>query len=183
MIKHTLVIHGGAGTILKKNMTPEREANYRSGLEMALNAGFDILDSGGTALNAMKAAVIALEDNILFNAGKGSVFAKDGSHEMDASIMDGSTMKAGAVAAVKNIRNPVELAVAIMEKSPHVMLQGNGAYEFARAIGVETEPDEYFFSQFRYDQWQQLKGSDEAALDHDVVVEKKKIWYGGCGCM
>jgi L-asparaginase / beta-aspartyl-peptidase len=175
MIKHSLVIHGGAGTILKKHMTPEREASYLSGLKAALNAGFGILESGGSALSAVETAVIALEDNILFNAGKGSVFAKDGSHEMDASIMDGRTMKAGAVAAVKNIRNPIELAIAVMEKSQHVILQGSGANEFARAVGVRTEPDEYFFSQFRYDQWQQLKGSDEAALDHNVIVEKKKF--------
>ena len=175
MKKRTLVIHGGAGTILKENMTPEKEAAYRAALEQALAAGFKTLDRGQTALEAVIAAVVSLEDNILFNAGKGSVFAKDGSHEMDASIMDGSNLKAGSVSAVRNIRNPIKLAKAIMEESPHVMLQGTGAAEFARSIGIQIEPDDYFFSEFRYEQWQQLKGTDKAALDHNVQVGDKKF--------
>ncbi len=171
MSQYTIVVHGGAGTILKKDMTNEKETAYKSGLEEALQAGYALLEKGGSALDAVKAAVVSLEDNILFNAGRGSVFAKDGSQEMDASIMDGKTLMAGAVSAVRNIRNPVELAYAIMTKSQHVMLNGQGAYDFAVLNGIKTEPDKYFFSQFRYDQWKQMQGSDEAALDHNVVVK------------
>jgi beta-aspartyl-peptidase (threonine type) len=170
MSKYTLVIHGGAGTIRKKNMTPELENAYLRGLNDALATGFALLEKGGVAVDAVRAAVVSLEDNILFNAGKGAVFAKDGTQEMDASIMDGKTLMAGAVCAVRNIRNPVELAHAIMTKSPHVMLNGQGAYDFAKLHGIKTEPDSYFFSQLRFDQWKKLQGSHEAALDHDVVV-------------
>jgi len=175
MSNFTLVIHGGAGTILKENMTDELESAYRKSLEAALNAGYVLLEKGGTALAAVLAAVVSLEDNILFNAGKGSVFTKDGRQEMDAAIMDGQYLRAGAVSAVKNIRNPVELAYAIMTKSQHVMLNGEGAYEFAKLNGIKTEPDEYFFSQFRYDQWKQMQGSDESALDHNIVIKEKKF--------
>jgi len=171
MSKYTLVIHGGAGTILKQDMTDEQEAAYRKGLEDALNAGYALLEKGRPALDAVKAAVISLEDNILFNAGRGSVFGHDGSQEMDASIMDGKTLMAGAVSAVKNIRNPVELAYTIMTKSPHVMLNGQGAYDFAKLHGIKTEPDDYFFSQLRYDQLKQLQSSDEVALDHNIIVK------------
>jgi L-asparaginase / beta-aspartyl-peptidase len=183
MATYTIVIHGGAGTILKENMTAELEAAYRSGLEDALAAGYIGLEKGGSALNAVKAAVVSLENNIRFNAGKGAVFAKDGSHEMDASIMDGKTLMAGSVSAVKNIRNPIELAMAIMQHSPHVMLQGTGAYDFALSAGIATATDEYFFSQFRYDQWQQLKNNDETALDHNVIVKEKKFGTVGAAAM
>lgn len=171
MSQFTIVVHGGAGTILKKDMTGEKETAYRKGLEDALKAGYAFLEKGQTALDAVRAAMISLEDNILFNAGRGSVYAKDGSQEMDASIMDGKTRMAGAVSAVKNIRNPTELAYAIMTKSQHVMLTGQGAYDFALFHGIKTEPDEYFFSQFRYDQWKEMQGSGESALDHNVVVK------------
>ncbi len=175
MSKFTLVIHGGAGTIRKADMTDEKEAAYRKGLEDALHAGYILLEKGGSAIDAVRAAVVSLEDNILFNAGKGSVFGKDGSQEMDASIMDGKNLMAGAVSAVRNIRNPVELAYAIMTKSQHVMLNGQGAYDFAKLHGIKTEPDDYFFSQFRYDQWKQMQDSDESALDHNVVLKDKKF--------
>ncbi len=168
---YTLVIHGGAGTIRREDMAPELERAYLQGLQDALAAGFAILEKGGSAVDAVRAATISLEDNILFNAGRGSVFGKDGSQEMDASIMDGKTLMAGAVSAVKNIRNPVELAYTIMTKSQHVMLNGQGAYDFAVKHRIKTEPDEYFFSQFRYDQWKQMQGSGEFALDHDVIVK------------
>jgi beta-aspartyl-peptidase (threonine type) len=167
----TLAIHGGAGTILRGDMIPELEAAYRKGLEDALNAGFAILEKGGSAINAVLAATISLEDNILFNAGKGSVFAKDGTQEMDASIMDGKTLMAGAVAAVRRIRNPVELAHAVMTKSPHVLLIGKGAEDFAALHGIRTETDEYFLSEFRRDQWKQMQGSDEAVLDHNIKIK------------
>jgi L-asparaginase / beta-aspartyl-peptidase len=171
MAQYTLTIHGGAGTILKKNMTAELEQAYRKGLEDALNIGYELLEKGQSALDAVLAATMSLEDNILFNAGRGSVFAKDGSQEMDASIMDGKTLIAGAVSAVKNIRNPIELAYTVMTKSPHVMLIGKGANVFATMHGIKTEEDDYFFSQFRYDQWKQMQGSDESALDHNVTVK------------
>lgn len=175
MSTYTLVIHGGAGTILKENMTPELEAAYTSALEQALDAGYALLEKGDSSVNAVRAAVISLEENILFNAGKGSVFGKDGSQEMDAAIMDGRTLMAGAVSAVRNIRNPIELAYTIMTKSQHVMLNGNGAYEFAQLQGLKTEPDEYFFSPFRYDQWKQMQGQSGTALDHDAKLMDKKL--------
>lgn len=171
MAGYTLVIHGGAGTILKEDMKSELEKAYLQGLEDALSAGFAVLEKGGTAIDAVRAATISLEDNILFNAGKGAVFAQDGHQEMDASIMDGKTLMAGAVSAVRNIRNPVELAYTVMTQSQHVMLNGKGAYDFAVKHGIKTEPDEYFFSQFRYDQWRQMQGSDEFALDHNVKLQ------------
>lgn len=178
-----LVIHGGAGTILKENLTDELESAYRKGLEDALNAGYILLEKGGTAVAAVVAAVVSLEENILFNAGKGSVFTKEGRQEMDAAIMDGKNLMAGAVFSVRNIRNPVELAYAIMTKSQHVMLNGEGAYEFAKLNGIITEPDEYFFSQYRYDQWKQMQGSDESALDHNVVVKGKKFGTVGAAAL
>ncbi len=175
MSKYTLVIHGGAGTILKTDMTDEKELAYHTALQDALDKGSEVLAKGGTAIEAVRASTVSLEDNILFNAGRGSVFGKDGRQEMDASIMDGKTTMAGAVSAVQHIRNPVELAHAIMTKSQHVMLNGKGAYDFAVLNGLKTEPDEYFFSEFRYDQWKQMQGSDKAALDHNVIVKDKKF--------
>jgi len=175
MSKFTIVIHGGAGTILRSAMTPELEKAYKEGLEQALHAGYTLLEKNGTSLDSVKAAVMSLEDCILFNAGRGSVFAKDGSQEMDASIMEGKTLMAGAVSAVRSIKNPVDLAYVVMTKSQHVMLNGKGAYDFALRHGIKTEPDSYFFSQFRYDQWKQLQGTDEAALDHNVLSKEKKF--------
>ena len=183
MSVYTLVIHGGAGTILKKDLTDELEAAYRKGLEDALNAGYALLEKGKTAVEADLAATISLEDNVLFNAGKGSVFGKDGSQEMDASIMDGKNLMAGAVSAVRNVRNPVELAYAIMNKSQHVMLNGNGALQFAKEQGLQIEEDEYFYSAFRHNQWKQMQGSDESALDHNIVIKDKKFGTVGAAAM
>ncbi|MFN8291961.1 MAG: isoaspartyl peptidase/L-asparaginase [Chitinophagaceae bacterium] len=173
MIK--IAVHGGAGTIRREDMTDEMEAAYKKGLQEALDAGYALLAEGKTAVEAVKAAVISLEDNILFNAGRGSVFGNDGRQEMDASIMDGSNLMAGAVSAVRNIRNPVELAYTIMTKSQHVMLNGDGAGDFAKLHGLKTEPDDYFFSSFRYEQWRQMQGMEEAALDHNVKLKDKKF--------
>lgn len=175
MSNYTLVIHGGAGTISKSNITTEQESAYTAALEKALEAGFSLLKNNGAALDAIRAAVVSMEDCVLFNAGKGSVFGKDGSQEMDASIMDGRTLMAGSVAAVRNIRNPVELAYTIMTGSQHVMLNGRGAYEFAVQQGLAIEPDDYFFSQFRYDQWKEMQGTDSTALDHNVKIKDKKF--------
>ncbi|HQW43833.1 MAG TPA: isoaspartyl peptidase/L-asparaginase [Chitinophagaceae bacterium] len=183
MSKISLVIHGGAGTILRSVMTPDLEKAYLLALQEALEVGYGLLENGGSSLEAVKAAVMSLEDCILFNAGKGSVFAKDGSQEMDASIMEGKTLMAGAVSAVRNIRNPVELAYTVMTKSPHVMLNGKGAYNFAILNGIKTEPDDYFFSQFRYDQWKQMQDSNEAALDHNVSLAEKKFGTVGAAAV
>ncbi len=171
----SIAIHGGAGTIRREDLTEEQEHAYRGGLTAALEAGYARLEKGGTAMEAVRAAVVVLEDNSLFNAGRGSVFAKNGTHEMDAAVMDGQTLLAGAVSAVKNIRNPVELAYAVMTQTPHVMLNGSGANDFAEAIALQKEPDEYFFSQFRFEQWQQVKGTDEVSLDHDNILKDKKF--------
>ncbi|MBU3744986.1 MAG: isoaspartyl peptidase/L-asparaginase, partial [Sediminibacterium sp.] len=155
-----MVIHGGAGTILKEDMTPALEKAYIDGLNQALQAGFAVLEEGGTAVNAIKASLVVLEDHVLFNAGRGSVFTKKGVQEMDAAIMDGQTLAAGAVAGVRNVRNPIELATEVMRNSNHVFLSGKGANDFAIKQGVKLEPDEYFFSQFRYDQWKAIRDSD-----------------------
>src|SRR3954447_16940248 len=183
----TLVIHGGAGTIIKEDMTPELEAAYQEGLTEALNAGFAVLEEGGTAANAVKAAIVIMEDNILFNAGRGSVFTKKGVQEMDAAIMDGSTLEAGAVSGVRNVRNPIELAMEVLRNSDHVFLSGKGANDFAIKQGVKLEPDEYFFSQFRYDQWKAVRDSDNYTLDHTLhnlneLKEKKFGTVGAVAC-
>jgi len=152
-------------------MTAEKEAAYQLALDQALDAGYRLLEKGSTSVEAVLAATMSLEDNILFNAGKGSVFGKDGRQEMDASIMDGSNLMAGAVAAARNIRNPVLLAYTIMTKSQHVMLNGQGAFEFAQLNHLKTEADEYFYSPFRYEQWKQMQDTDAAVLDHNVSVK------------
>lgn len=161
-----IVIHGGAGTILKSLLTPEKEQALLSALHDAVKAGYDELIKGAHALDAVTKAVVSLEDCPLFNAGRGSVFNHRGNHEMDASVMRGDTCMAGAVAAVKNIRNPVLAARAVMEKTPHVILTSEGAEEFARKAGLKFEPDNYFFDEYRFRQWQQLKDSQQTALDH-----------------
>ncbi|HMK16922.1 MAG TPA: isoaspartyl peptidase/L-asparaginase [Chitinophagaceae bacterium] len=175
MSKFTIAIHGGAGTISKKSMTPEKEIAYIKALNEALDAGYRILEKNGDALDAVKAAVIQLENNILFNAGKGSVFTNTGTHEMDASIMDGKDLSAGAVAAICNVKNPIELAHTIMKKSEHVFLIGKGAEEFAEQNGIVFESDEYFYSEFRYKQLLKTKQSNEIALDHSVDPDDKKF--------
>ncbi len=175
MALYTLVIHGGAGTILKKDMTPESEDAYRKGLEAALNAGYSLLEKNGSAVDAVRGAVMTLENNILFNAGRGSVFTATGIHEMDAGIMDGRSLQAGAVTAVSNIRNPVALAYHVMKSGKHVFLSGKGAEEFARENKIAFEPDEYFYSAFRHAQWRQAKMNNEVALDHNIRTEGKKF--------
>jgi beta-aspartyl-peptidase (threonine type) len=161
-----IAVHGGAGTIPRADMTPAREKAYREGLELALRRGHAVLKEGGTALDAVEVAVRALEDCPHFNAGRGSVFNADGQHEMDASIMEGHTLRAGAVAGVNNVKNPVGLARRVMDRSPHVLISGMGAFEFAHREKVPLEDDQYFFDQFRYDQWKQTEGTDVYKLDH-----------------
>lgn len=188
MQRFSIVIHGGAGTILKEDMTPELEKAYIKGLEEAVHAGYAVLEEGGAAVNAVKAAIVVLEDNLLFNAGRGSVFTKKGVQEMDAAIMDGATLDAGSVAGIRNVRNPIELAYEVMTKSNHVFLSGKGANDFAIKQGVKLEPDEFFFSQFRYDQWKEIRDSDNYSLDHthqgldELMKDKKFGTVGAVAC-
>ncbi|MDQ6756941.1 MAG: isoaspartyl peptidase/L-asparaginase [Bacteroidota bacterium] len=188
MEKFSMAIHGGAGTILKKDLTPELETEYRQALQGALDCGFSVLENGGSAINAVKAATVQLEDNPLFNAGRGAVFTKKGINELDAAIMDGKTLEAGAVAGVRNVRNPVELAEQVMLHSGHVLLSGKGANDFAIKQGIKLEADEYFFTQLRYDQWREIRDSDLYTLDHksdkliDAVKETKFGTVGAVAC-
>ncbi|PCI96186.1 MAG: beta-aspartyl-peptidase [Flavobacteriales bacterium] len=161
-----IVIHGGAGTILKKNMSDEKEKTYKDKLNAALNAGYKILKNGGSSTDAVEAAINLLEDSPLFNAGKGAVFTNAGTNEMDASIMEGKDLNAGAVGGVSTIKNPITAARLVMDKSPHVMLTGKGANEFAKKNGLEMVDSSYFFNQNRYDQLQKIKDSEKTQLDH-----------------
>ncbi|RYY93149.1 MAG: beta-aspartyl-peptidase, partial [Chitinophagaceae bacterium] len=162
----TIAIHGGAGTILRSDMTPELEQEYVAALDSALAAGYLLLAGGGSATDAVVAATVVLEDHILFNAGRGSVFTKDGRHEMDAALMDGRTLGAGAVTGIRNLRNPIVLAQRVMRETQHVFLSGDGALEFAREQGLPFEADHYFFSQTRYDQWLSVRNTDRVLIDH-----------------
>ncbi len=168
MISHpfAIAIHGGAGTILRSTMTPELQVQYEGGLKAALDAGYTVLENGGTSLDAVEAAVKSMEDFPLFNAGKGAVFNHEGGHEMDSAIMDGATLKAGAVSGIDGVKNPVSLARTIMDKSEHVMLTGDGARKFAEQQDITFEPEEYFFVQERYDQLQDALKEDRVQLDH-----------------
>lgn len=167
-----LAIHGGAGTILRSEMTAELEAEYRSGLLNALHSGWEILTKNGSALDAVEAATAALEDFPLFNAGRGAVFTHEGKNELDASIMDGATFGAGAVAFVKNVKNPIKLARMVMEKTEHILLAGSGANQFAEQMKVEFETDEYFHTDFRYQQFLKARESNVVQLDHSTVETK-----------
>jgi beta-aspartyl-peptidase (threonine type) len=155
-----MAIHGGAGTLPRANMSADAERRYRAGLKEAIDAGFAVLEAGGTSMDAVARAVVLLEDNPLFNAGKGAVFTLDGRNELDASIMDGSTLKAGAVCGVTRIRNPIELARAVMEKSEQVMLAGTGAEEFAAAAGFSFVPQSYFYTPERWAQLERIRSGD-----------------------
>lgn len=172
----SLTLHGGAGAICAQDMPETLQTAYKQALQQALDAGYTILANGGTAIAAVKATIIHLEDNILFNAGRGSVFTKKGLHELDAAIMNGKTLEAGAVAGVRNVRNPIELAERVMLHSGHVFLSGNGAIDFAIQQGIPLESDHYFFSQYRYDQWVAIRDSEFYQLDHkaDTLIGKDK---------
>jgi beta-aspartyl-peptidase (threonine type) len=146
---HAIAIHGGAGTLAPADLTPENERAYRAGLERALRAGFAVLESGGSALDASVSAVRVLEDDPLFNAGRGAVVAANGLHELDASVMDGRDLRAGAVTGVRHVRSPIELARLVMERSPHVMLAGTGAEEFALEQGMAPVPNSHFATERR----------------------------------
>lgn len=164
----SLAIHGGAGTITRAAMTPQREAAYRAVLEAALGAGTSVLASGGTALDAVEAVVRLLEDDPHFNAGRGAVFTYDGRNDLDSAIMDGRTRMAGAVAGVTRVKNPVLLARAVMEHSPHVMLDGAGAEEFARTQGIDLVDPAYFATPERLRQLEEFKTKKVGWYDVDV---------------
>src|SRR6266487_2361341 len=191
--KFVLVIHGGAGTILKSQMTPEKEKAYQQGLNDALQTGYNILSKGGTALDAVESCVKVLEDNPLFNAGKGAVFTNEGKNELDASIMDGKTLKAGAVAGVTTIKNPVTAARTVMEKSEHVMMAGKGAEKFAAQQGCTIVHPSYFFTAGRWKALQKAKADDSAKSIHGDDSTKPKALlkqqtnrdykYGTVGCV
>ena len=155
-----LAIHGGAGTLPRAEMGGEIERKYRSGLAEALDAGYAVLQRGGTSLDAVTRSVTVLEDNPLFNAGLGAVFTYDGANELDAAIMDGRSLKAGAVCGVTHIRNPIELARTVMEHSEYVMLSGAGAEEFALTRGIALVPRSYFYTQERWRQLERIRSGD-----------------------
>nr|WP_255474306.1 isoaspartyl peptidase/L-asparaginase [Pontibacter qinzhouensis] len=164
--KITLVIHGGAGTITRANMTPEKEKAYHEALNLALQTGYEILKKGGSSLDAVEATVRVMEDSPLFNAGKGAVFTNDGTNELDAAIMDGKTLNAGAIAGVTTIKNPITGARAVMEQSEHVMMIGKGAEKFAQEKGMEIVDPAYFRTETRYQQLQRIKDKEKTELDH-----------------
>lgn len=172
MNNFAIAIHGGAGTITPSSMTPDLEKAYKGALARALEEGYHILKDGGSALDAVELAVARLEDSPHFNAGKGSVFTKEGKHEMDAAIMCGKTLEAGAVAGVRSIRNPVRLTRAILEHSEHVFMSGYGAEEFARKHAIAFEPEDYFYDPYRYKQWREVRDTDVFMLDH---TEERKF--------
>ena len=160
-----LVIHGGAGVVANE-VTPEKEKALRADLQRALETGYAVLKSGGDSLDAVTRAIVVLEDSPLFNAGKGAVFNHDGRNELDAAIMDGATLRAGSVANVHRVRNPILLARAVMEKSPHVMLVGDGAEQFAQSVGIELVNPKYFYTEERWQQLQQaLKEEEHKRID------------------
>lgn len=177
MGKIALAIHGGAGTILRSLMTSELEREYRSGLEDALKVGWKILEKGGSALDCVEATVCSLENFPLFNAGRGAVFTHEGKNEMDASIMDGRSLRAGAVAFVKNVKNPIKLARLVMDRTEHVLLGGAGANQFALEMGVETADDAYFYTDHRYQQLLSARERGVVQLDHTAgeseILEEK----------
>ena len=163
-----IVIHGGAGTLPRAEMSGDSERKYRAGLTEAIDAGYAVMQDGGTSLDAVTRAVMLLEDNPLFNAGRGSVFTLDGRNEMDASIMEGRTLKAGAVCGLTRIRNPVELARTVMERSEHVMLAGAGAEEFAASQGISFVPQSYFHTAERWRQLERIRAGEFGLSGHTI---------------
>ncbi|WP_297797193.1 isoaspartyl peptidase/L-asparaginase family protein [uncultured Eudoraea sp.] len=182
MKKIALAIHGGAGTLVKGMMTPEKESAYKAALNRALKKGYQSLELGSSAVEAVELSVKELEDSPLFNAGKGSVFTSEGKHEMDASIMDGKTLNAGAVSLVHGIKNPICLARDVMDKSDHVFLASKGAMEFAEKMKYQLEDEKYFYDELRFRQWQEIKDTDSFQLDHSVNKDSKFGTVGAVAC-
>ncbi len=182
-----LVIHGGAGVIERASMTPAREAEYRERLAAALHAGYAVLDRNGTALEAVTAAINVMEDSPLFNAGKGAVFNADGICELDASIMDGRTQAAGAIAGVHHIKNPINLARDVMLKSPHVMMAGEGAEKFAQSLGYELVPNDYFQTEWRREQLHKAQAKEKDGKERTAAIPTdyftRTLRWGTVGCV
>ena len=182
-----IVIHGGAGTILKKNMSDSLENAYKEKLEEAIKIGHTILKNGGTAMEAVTKTINIMENSPLFNAGKGAVFTHEETNELDASVMDGATLNAGAVAGVTHIKNPIDLALAVMNNSPHVLLSGKGAERFGEEQGFELVDPSYFYTEKRFQSLQRVKEKEKAELDHDSKVSFadpfiKDSKFGTVGC-
>jgi beta-aspartyl-peptidase (threonine type) len=175
-----IAIHGGAGTISREKMTPERESEIRAVLEASIHAGHGVLEQGGSSVDAVVAAINIMEDSPLFNAGKGAVFNAEGKNEMDASIMEGAGLNAGAVAAVRHIHNPINLARSVMDESEHVMLMGAGAEEFAREQGYKMTDPSYFHTDFRMEQLKRIQAQEQAAVP---VSGDKDEWFSTVGAV
>ncbi|CAM1362206.1 isoaspartyl peptidase/L-asparaginase family protein [Tenacibaculum xiamenense] len=183
-----IVIHGGAGTILKKNMTPELEKAYQEKLEEAVRKGYDILKNGGSSTKAVEASIHVMENSPLFNAGKGAVFTNAETNEMDASIMEGATLNAGAVAGVKTVKNPISAAIEVMNNSNHVLLSGAGADQFSKEKGLEIMDPSYFYTDRRFKSLQRIKDKEKTELDHDEKTafydsDIKNSKFGTVGCV
>ncbi|MEQ8177102.1 MAG: isoaspartyl peptidase/L-asparaginase, partial [Amphiplicatus sp.] len=176
----TIVIHGGAGALEKGRYTEEQEAEYKAKLTEALDAGYAVLEAGGSALDAVEAAIIIMEDSPLFNAGKGAVFTREGKNELDASIMDGATLNAGAVAGVTQVKNPIRLARKVMENSVHVMFAREGAEMFAKEQGVDLVPERYFFTE---DRWKTYKDALKAEKQKKKSALPADFKYGTVGAV
>lgn len=176
----TLVIHGGAGTITKESMSPEKEAAYTAKLQEALNSGYAVLEGGGTSLEAVTTTIQILEESPLFNAGRGAVFTNEGKNEMDASIMNGATGEAGAVAGVTTIKSPILAAQAVMQKSPHVMMAGKGAEKFAAEQGLEIVDPSYFYDENRHEQLKRIKAEENTTAYLEKYPDYK---FGTVGCV
>ena len=177
-----IVIHGGAGTILKENMTPEKEEAYKTKLKEAIAVGHEILKNGGTSLEAVQKTINVLENSPLFNAGKGAVFTNAGTNELDASIMDGSNLNAGAVAGVTVVKNPINLAMEVMLNSPHVLLSGKGAEQFAKERNLEIVEPQYFYTEDRFKALEQVKEKEKSTASfYDPTIKDSK--YGTVGCV
>ena len=177
---YAMVIHGGAGTITRANLSPEKEKEYLDALNLALDLGEEILKSGGSALDAVQASINSMEDSPLFNAGKGAVFTNSGTNELDASIMEGENQNAGAVGGVKTIKNPIDAARAVMEKSEHVFMTGEGAEEFAKLQGLNIVDPEYFYTERRYKSLLRVRDNDTTELSESDKEIKKR---GTVGCV
>ena len=182
--EYAIAIHGGAGTILKENMTPELETAYRQAMDEALTIGEEVLKNGGTAMDAVEQTILYMEDNPLFNAGKGGVLTYDGYVELDASFMDGATQNAGAVGGMRIVRHPIRAARAVLEKSPHVFLVGRGAEQFAVEQGLDTVPNAYFLTERRVEAWKKTH-PDEEPPQTGARQETRPVsdYYGTVGCV
>lgn len=176
-----IVIHGGAGTILKKNMTPELEKEYRAVLAQAIEVGHAILKEGGSSQEAVEKTIHVMENSPLFNAGKGAVLTAEGYASLDASFMDGKSLNAGAISGVRHIKNPITTAIAVMEQSPHVMLSGKGADDFAISLGLDTVPNNYFITERRKNALKRVQEKEAAKVSfYDPFIRDSKFGTVGC---